>query len=347
MSKKNHKKKTVFRTVKQKRFVTIDNAVFMDKRLTLKAKGLMGVCLTRPDDWDFHMTYLIKQSKDGRDSTYSALKELKDFGYIQQVAVRIEGKVKRYEYLVFEDPAQNPFDPAVWGTEVHITERDLYMITGEPQDPDRPENTPDVDKQTEESEQVPENPETENDQVPGNQDTENQDTGNPQLPITDIYQNGYTPNTDIKQQDNVVVEKVMKHWEEAFKTNFTKKHLTKKQAIFFLTDAKWNVEWTLECISNVAKDYIENKVDLEPIKASRYAIQHGGWQPRGQGKGRKEDSLPRAIRKAMEREENEEQPKSTPADPEQEARLRAKWNRMNQRLKDRGGTNENSVARNA
>src|SRR5690606_26014401 len=63
-------------------------------------------------------------------------------------------------------------------------------------------------------------------------------------------------------------------------------------------------------------------------------------KPRGSGRG-KEDSFPRAIREAMEREENGEQTESEPVDPETEARLWAKWNRMNQRLKARGGTNEN------
>src|SRR5690606_19298534 len=50
---------------------------------------------------------------------------------------------------------------------------------------------------------------------------------------------------------------------------------------------------------------------------------------------KKEDSLPKAVAQAMEREEKGERPQSERVDPETEARLRAKWKRMNQRLNQR------------
>ena len=43
----------VFRVVKTKNYTMMSNQHLKDKRLTLKAKGLMSVMLSLPENWDY------------------------------------------------------------------------------------------------------------------------------------------------------------------------------------------------------------------------------------------------------------------------------------------------------
>src|SRR5690554_205710 len=108
---KNNNSKTIVRTIKNRNnpYVVINKSIFNDKRLSWKAKGLMGYFLSKPDDWKITISDLIKQSKDGRDSVYSGLAELKKYGYLQEVAYRQGKRIVRREYKVYEAPEFNPY----------------------------------------------------------------------------------------------------------------------------------------------------------------------------------------------------------------------------------------------
>ena len=58
----------------QSGFTIITNSIFMDKSLSLKAKGLLCQLLSLPDDWNFSETGLTKGVSNGRDSIRSAIK---------------------------------------------------------------------------------------------------------------------------------------------------------------------------------------------------------------------------------------------------------------------------------
>ena len=47
-----------------------------DRRLSLKAKGLLSVMLSLPDGWNYNMKGLARLSKDGLDSVRSTVNEL-------------------------------------------------------------------------------------------------------------------------------------------------------------------------------------------------------------------------------------------------------------------------------
>jgi hypothetical protein len=97
--------KTIFRTIKRENpYVQIDKTVINDPRLSWKAKGLMAFLLSKPDDWEVNVTNLIKQSRDGKDGVYSALKELIRYGYVCRRENRIKGRFVQVEYLIFENP---------------------------------------------------------------------------------------------------------------------------------------------------------------------------------------------------------------------------------------------------
>lgn len=56
-------------------YTTMCNYHFQDKNLTLKAKGLLGLMLSLPKNWDYSINGLATLSKDGRDSIRSCLDE--------------------------------------------------------------------------------------------------------------------------------------------------------------------------------------------------------------------------------------------------------------------------------
>ena len=44
---------TVFRVEKNREFVVMSNKFLRNKEMSLKAKGLLALCLSLPDDWDY------------------------------------------------------------------------------------------------------------------------------------------------------------------------------------------------------------------------------------------------------------------------------------------------------
>ena len=66
----------IFRVERTKNFTVMSNHHFKNKKLTLKAKGLLSLMLSLPEDWNYNMQGLATLSRDGIDSVRSAIKEL-------------------------------------------------------------------------------------------------------------------------------------------------------------------------------------------------------------------------------------------------------------------------------
>ena len=108
----------VFRVVKTKNYTMMSNQHLKDKRLTLKAKGLMSVMLSLPENWDYTLRGLAAISKEGVDAVSEAVKELERSGYVIRNRKRDErGRLSGTEYLIYEDchmnsqPAQDAPEP--------------------------------------------------------------------------------------------------------------------------------------------------------------------------------------------------------------------------------------------
>lgn len=95
---------SIFRVQKSQNYSVINNTMILDKRLSWKAKGILGYFLARPDDWQFYMTEIVNHSKDGKDSLRKGIEELEQCGYIKRTKKMDKGKFKGYEYDVFEVP---------------------------------------------------------------------------------------------------------------------------------------------------------------------------------------------------------------------------------------------------
>ena len=63
-------------------YTVMSNTHFKEKEMTLRAKGLLSLMLSLPDDWDYSIAGLCTLSKDGKDSVMNALLELEEFGYL-------------------------------------------------------------------------------------------------------------------------------------------------------------------------------------------------------------------------------------------------------------------------
>lgn len=94
------------RIEKNDNYTVISNVVLKDKALSLRAKGLLTLMLSYPDDWVFSVKQLVSTSKDGKDSVSAAIKELSDHGYIKMDKKRDAGKFVCY-YTVYEVPPQS------------------------------------------------------------------------------------------------------------------------------------------------------------------------------------------------------------------------------------------------
>jgi hypothetical protein len=88
----------------------MSNHHFKEKGMSLKAKGLLSLMLSLPDDWDYSVMGLVKLSKDGKDSVVSELKELEEFRYLTRTRIQDEkGKFAGFDYDIYEETqAENP-----------------------------------------------------------------------------------------------------------------------------------------------------------------------------------------------------------------------------------------------
>lgn len=100
----------IFRTFKNENYTVMSNYHLKEKNMSLKAKGLLSMMLSLPDDWDYSLAGLIAICKENETAVRSALKELKDFGYLRvDKMMPNETKTGRIEYVynVFEKPQKN------------------------------------------------------------------------------------------------------------------------------------------------------------------------------------------------------------------------------------------------
>lgn len=94
-----------FTIYKDGNFTTMRNNHFKEKQMTLKAKGLLSLMLSLPEDWDYSIAGLVSLSKDGKDSVISALKELEDFGYLKRDIIKNDkGQFDGYHYSIYNEP---------------------------------------------------------------------------------------------------------------------------------------------------------------------------------------------------------------------------------------------------
>ena len=107
----------ITRTEKTSNYTILPNEFLLDETISDKARGLLARLLSRPDNWNLNINYLVKTGKDGHTAVRSAIRELEAAGYIQkEVSRHSNGRIIGVEYIIRESPvkscgdmsAQNP-----------------------------------------------------------------------------------------------------------------------------------------------------------------------------------------------------------------------------------------------
>lgn len=100
----------IYRVQKNQNYTTISNYHLRDMSLSLKAKGLLSLILSLPEDWNYSVKGLASIVKEGEETIESTLKELKSFGYIEVTKTRNE-KTGLFEYVydIYESPQKEEY----------------------------------------------------------------------------------------------------------------------------------------------------------------------------------------------------------------------------------------------
>lgn len=117
----------VFRIEKNKNYTVMSNYHLKDKRLSLKAKGLLSQMLSLPEDWDYTLEGLATINKESKDAIRTAIQELERFGYIQRrQTTDSKGKFSSNEYIIHELPSPSLENPT---TEKPMSENPTQLNT--------------------------------------------------------------------------------------------------------------------------------------------------------------------------------------------------------------------------
>lgn len=99
----------VIRVNKTRDYTVMSNTHLRDKRLSLKAKGLLSLMLSLSEEWNYSIAGLVAISKENESAIKSTLNELKEFGYLmvtKKMPNETESGRIEYEYDIYESPHQ-------------------------------------------------------------------------------------------------------------------------------------------------------------------------------------------------------------------------------------------------
>ena len=108
----------VFRIERTRDYTVMSNHHLRNANLSLKAKGLLSMMLSLPEDWNYTTRGLAKICKEGVDAIGAALRELEAAGYIVRHKLRDrQGRISDTEYVIYEQPQLRKPDTASPDTE--------------------------------------------------------------------------------------------------------------------------------------------------------------------------------------------------------------------------------------
>ena len=102
----------VFRIERTRDYTVMSNHHLRNANLSLKAKGLLSMILSLPEEWNYTTRGLASICKEGVDAIGSALKELETAGYIVRRQLRgTNGRITDTEYVIYEQPQPDMSQP--------------------------------------------------------------------------------------------------------------------------------------------------------------------------------------------------------------------------------------------
>lgn len=103
--------KTIFRSTLRSKYVCIPNNLAQDKRLSFRARGLLLLVLSLPEDWELRTGWLIEQGLEGREAITAGLHELLRWGYSKYEKLKDESGQFTTNLWSFSDKCDYPEQP--------------------------------------------------------------------------------------------------------------------------------------------------------------------------------------------------------------------------------------------
>ena len=139
----------VYRVERTQGYTVMSNYHLKDTALSLKAKGLLSMFLSFPDDWNYSTRGLAPICKEGVEAIGNTIKELERAGYILRRQLRgANGRITDTEYVIYERP-QAPEPPAPEDTGPDIPPDTALPDTGFPDMVDPDMGKPDTENRPE------------------------------------------------------------------------------------------------------------------------------------------------------------------------------------------------------
>ncbi|MEW6116361.1 MAG: hypothetical protein AB1553_05610 [Nitrospirota bacterium] len=93
------------RIERRQKYRSISLIAAEDPRLSWAAKGVHTYLITRPEDWKLYYSDLLARSSNSRTALKSAIRNLKQAGYLVLEPIQGEdGKFKGWRWVVYEEP---------------------------------------------------------------------------------------------------------------------------------------------------------------------------------------------------------------------------------------------------
>lgn len=101
---------STIRVARRDRYVVIDQETVRDRRLSLRARGLLVTLLSYPDTYRINSAELAKVVTEGRNAIRAALAELEDAGYLVRTKCQVAGGRWVTEQTLYETPGHKHAD---------------------------------------------------------------------------------------------------------------------------------------------------------------------------------------------------------------------------------------------
>lgn len=112
----------VVKIEKKNNYIVVPNSILRDKRISIKARGLLVIILSLPPKWKLTVSGLVTVTGAGETAVRAGLRELEKYGYVQCTRARdSKGRIGCMDYIIREVPL-NEENPKVENPEVETPE---------------------------------------------------------------------------------------------------------------------------------------------------------------------------------------------------------------------------------
>ena len=94
----------ILRDRKKGNYTMVPNTYLRDKTLSLKAKGLMTLIVSLPENWEFSVRGLAEICRECKDTVRAVILELEQAGYLRRSPTRRDNRFDGWRYEVYPQP---------------------------------------------------------------------------------------------------------------------------------------------------------------------------------------------------------------------------------------------------